>query len=526
MEILGKEMTDEMPLVVDLDGTLVETDLLFEGIFTLLASAPVGALKILLSIARGRTALKKAVAEQVSLEPDHLPFNHNLLAFLQEQNRKGREIVLATAADRLYADAVSSYLGLFSNVIASDGIRNLRGRAKADLIGEILGGRPYIYVGNNTADLPCFDQASEVILVNPNRALKRRVKSENLHEGLLFERSWGLGTLLQALRVHQWAKNVLVFLPAMAGHEILNTEVLTPLTVAFVALSLMASSVYLLNDTFDLQADRRHPARCQRPLARGVLSIQSTLLMSTLLLLASLAVASLLPAMVWQLLICYVLSATAYTLYLKKLHLMDVFALVSFYVLRLLIGHESIGILYSYWFLMFCGFMFFSLALLKRHNESLLAEKGLQDHVPGRPYSRAEDSALAVIGISSGISAIVILVLYIQSDTVQVVYRNPYYLVAWCPIILFAFARSGVSTSFRYTLWVVASRLRNRNVRLRESCEWPPSRPTREFIAVAAFGRQLRESDALRSPTPRQSSNLGIRFLVDAFARPQHLVAT
>ena len=274
----NNEMSDDMPVVVDLDGTLVETDLLFEGICTLIASHPLSALKVLLSLARGRAALKKAIAEHVSLEPGQLPFNDDLLTFLQEQKRKGREIVLATAADRLYADAVSRHLGLFSEVIASDGLRNLRGRAKADLIAELLAGRPYIYVGNDTADLACFDQASKVILVNPTRSLKRRVKSERLHEGLVFERPWRLGTLLQALRAHQWAKNVLVFLPAMAGHEILNLEVLAPLTLAFGALSLMASSVYLLNDTFDLQADRRHPTKRQRPLARGraIYSVRAT----------------------------------------------------------------------------------------------------------------------------------------------------------------------------------------------------------------------------------------------------------
>ena len=443
-------MSDDLPLVVDLDGTLVETDLLLEGIFSLIGRAPLRALRVLFSLLRGRAALKKAIAEQVPLEPDALPFNAGLIAFLRDQKRRKREIVLATAADRLYADAVSKHLGLFSSVIASDGIRNLRGQAKADLIAELLAGQPYVYIGNDTADLPCFDQASEVVLVNPARSLRRGVKSLHLHKGLVFERSWRLGTLLQALRAHQWAKNVLVFLPAMAGHQFLNPEVIAPLTLAFVALSLMASSVYLLNDTFDLQADRRHPAKCHRPLAKGELSIQSALLLSLLLFLMSLAIAYVLPALVWQLLVGYVIGATAYTVYLKKIHLMDVLVLVGFYELRLLIGHESTGITYSYWFLMFFGFMFFSLALLKRYDESLLANKRLQDHLPGRPYSSAESSALSAIGISSGIAAIVILALYIQSDAVQLVYRNPYYLVGWCPIILFSFSR----------MWTAAARER------------------------------------------------------------------
>ena len=424
-------------LVVDLDGTLVQTDLLLEGVFTLMSRSPLSGLRVLVSLWRGRAALKRAVAQRVPLETDLLPFNTNVLMFLREQKRKGREIVLATAADQLYADAVSTHLRLFNVVLASDGVRNLRGRAKAEAIQEYLSGRPYVYVGNDIADLASFERAAAAVLVNPSSSLERRVKARHVQAELVLKTSWHLGTLLRALRIHQWAKNVLVFLPAMAGHQILKFQVLAPLVAAFFALSLMASALYLLNDACDLRTDRRHPTKRQRPLANGKLSLQSAILVGTGLFLASLAVAALLPGLVWQLLICYAFGSVVYSVYLKRKHLMDVFTLASFYELRLLIGHESSGVKYSYWFLMFFGFMFLGLALLKRHNEALLVTEGKPDDVPGRPYSRSESSILSMIGISCGIAAVLILALYVHSDEVQLVYQNPYYLVAWCPIVLF-----------------------------------------------------------------------------------------
>ena len=195
--------------------------------------SPLSGLRVLVSLCRGRAALKRAVAQRVPIETDLLPFNTNVLMFLREQKRKGREIVLATAADQLYADAVSTHLRLFNVVLASDGVRNLRGRAKAEAIQEYLSGRPYVYVGNDIADLASFERAAAAVLVNPSSSLERRVKARHVQAELVLKTSWHLGTLLRALRIHQWAKNVLVFLPAMAGHQILKFQVLAPLVAAF-----------------------------------------------------------------------------------------------------------------------------------------------------------------------------------------------------------------------------------------------------------------------------------------------------
>ena len=250
--------------------------------------------------------------------------------FSASRRSRGKKIVLATAADQLYAEAISAHLGVFSSIIASDSTRNLRGGVKADAIENHLAAEPFVYIGNDLSDLPIFERATGAILVEPPGALKRRVAASGKLLGV-FPRQPKLRVFFRAVRLHQWSKNLLVFLPAIAGHQILDLDNLLVLVVSFFALSLMASSVYIFNDALDLSADRRHPTKCQRPLASGALSLRA----------GSLTVAAYLPAPVWLLLIAYVATSALYSFYLKRKRLVDILALVALYQLRLLIGHES-----------------------------------------------------------------------------------------------------------------------------------------------------------------------------------------
>ena len=253
----------------------------------------------------------------------------------------------------------------------------------------------------------------------------------------------GLEPLLRAIRFHQWAKNLLVFLPATAGHQIFNLDTVLSLAVAFLGLSLMASSVYIVNDALDLEADRCHPTKRLRPFASGTLSLRAGAGLSVLLFSVAIAVALYLPHAVLVLLLAYALISIGYSVYLKRQPFVDVFVLVALYELRLVVGHESTGVRYSYWFLMFFGFMFMSLALLKRYNETQFASAQKMSRIPGRAYFASEGPMLSTLGISCGVAAVVILALDINSSDIRPAYRSPYLLVAWCPIILFSFARVG-----------------------------------------------------------------------------------
>ena len=328
-------------LVVDLDGTLVHGDLLFEGLSVLAARNPLYLLLAVLWLFRGRAALKKEVAERAPLDPSLLPYNQPLLAYLNQERQQGRKIALATAADHSYAVSVAQHLGLFSAVIASDGKNNRRGRAKSEAIRSTLGDHGFVYVGNDVSDLEVFERAERVVLVSPPARLRRKfARSGKLVRIFPRSRSRAAG-LVRALRPHQWSKNLLVFLPAVAGHQIGNPEKLLALGIAFAALSLMASALYILNALLDLAADRGHPTKRHRPLAAGNLSIPLAGASSLLLIAVSLALSALLPRGTTLLLLCYAAVSLVYSLQLKKILLLDVFVLVGLYLLRLLIGHQT-----------------------------------------------------------------------------------------------------------------------------------------------------------------------------------------
>lgn len=432
--------TQEPPLAVELDGTLVRTHTLHEGLVRLLKRNPLWLLLVPLWLLKGRAYLRAEVARRAPLDAAHLPYNEPLLAFLAEEKARGRRLVLATSAHRAQAEAVAAHLGLFSEVHASDESGELHGAAKLARLKEALG--TFDYVGGEAVDLPLWREARGGVLVHAAAGLVREVRG--LGRPLrVFERP-GVSPrkLLKALRVHQWAKNVLVFVPMLAAHKGLQAPLLWNALLAFVAFSLCASSVYVLNDLLDLEADRRHPTKRQRPFAAGDLSVRAGVLLAPVLLAAGVGLAAwLLPVSFVALLAVYYAMTLAYSLHLKQVMVLDVLVLAGLYTVRIFGGSLAVGVPTSDWLLSFSMFLFLSLALVKRLSEMRRLRLANEEAAPGRGYLASDYELLASLGVASGYLSVLVLALYITSREVTVLYTHPERLWLLCPLMLYWVSR-------------------------------------------------------------------------------------
>jgi 4-hydroxybenzoate polyprenyltransferase len=428
-------------LCVDLDGTLVATDMLWEGIFAMLRERPTAVLQLPRWLLKGKAYFKQQVAERAPLCPETLPYRDDVLQFLQQEHAAGREIVLATAADQRIACAIASHFPFFSGVIASDGAVNLSGPRKCCALDDRYGAGLYDYIGNGHVDLPMWKSANKALLAAPPSRLVGKVKAMVPVEAVFSPRQRRLHGLLMALRPHQWIKNILVFVPVLLDHKLLNMPVLIAAVLAFLAFSLAASGAYVLNDILDIDADRKHPVKRHRPFAAGTLSIATGVTLLPLLLLSSLAIALTLPRTFLALLVSYVILTTAYSVYLKSIPVLDVILLAGLYTLRVLGGIAATNVRFSAWLLGFSMFLFLSLAFMKRYAEINKSGKGEQDLVARRGYMGVDLEWLRSMGGSSGYMAVLVLALYISSEEVTVLYRHPELLWLICPLLLYWISR-------------------------------------------------------------------------------------
>jgi 4-hydroxybenzoate polyprenyltransferase len=404
-----------VPLCVDLDGTLVKTDMLMETAVRLVASRPWLALALPFWLARGRAQLKREIASRVAFDPALLPYDETLLADLRRQRETGRALVLATAADATIAERIAGHLGVFDRTLASDGTRNLKGEAKAEVLVAAYGERGFDYVGNDRFDVPVWKRARTAVDVG-----KRPTP-------------W-----LRAIRAHQWAKNLLVFVPMLTAHRLDGAAAQLAL-IAFFAFSAASSAIYLVNDLADLDADRRHPLKRARPLAAGDMSIASAVMLAPLLLLVSAALCLLLPPAFAALLAGYVATTLAYSLWLKRLALVDVFVLAALYLARIFAGAIAVGVPVSQWLLGFSLFVFLSLALAKRFSEvAALPEGGA---AAGRGYVAGDRQLLGMLGVAAGSISTVVFALYVTSREVTALYAHPGVLWLIVPLLLYWIAR-------------------------------------------------------------------------------------
>ena len=436
------------PLCVDLDGTLVKSDTLVDSLLVLARTRPLLLLPLLGTLLRGKAAFKAFVTSHVELDVAHLPYNRKLLHFLQQERARGRQLCLATGADVRLGERIAHHLGIFSAVLGSDGNTNLTGHRKLASLQEQFGEGGFAYIGNETADLPLLSTASEAMLANPTTALRSRIRKSRIAPSHVFEeRTHPIRSLLNAFRPHQWAKNLLIFLPPLLAHD-RALSVLANAFLAFFCFCCTASATYLVNDLLDIEADRRSARKSQRPFASGDLAPATGLIAAAALLVLGFAVARALPLEFLFWLVFYVISTLAYSLYLKRVPIVDVLALSGLYTLRLLAGGAATHTPISHWLAGFAIFLFLSLAIAKRFaelEEIRLTGKQLKN---GRGYLMSDIEQIRSFGTASAFAAVVVFANYISSQDVIRLYRNPRSLWLIVPFMILWLCR----------VWLLASR--------------------------------------------------------------------
>jgi 4-hydroxybenzoate polyprenyltransferase len=437
----------QTPLCVDLDGTLVKSDTLWDSLLVLLRTRPAKFLGLFGKLFHGKAAFKACVIDSVTPDVAHLPYNRKLVQYLQAEHALGREIYLATGADERLAHRIADHLGIFSGVLGSDGEVNLTGSRKLDRLRSHFT-EPFSYIGNASPDLPLLAESAEPMVANPSISLLAEMRARGIRPVREFdEKANPLQSVLRAIRIHQWAKNLLIFAPLLLGHNLRAPNILKALA-AFFCFSLAASATYIVNDLLDIEADRRHSRKRRRPFAAGDLSAVAGLIIVAAFLGLSLAGARLLPAAFLGWLLVYLVTTVAYTFYLKRVPLVDVLVLSGLYTVRLLVGGAATNAPISQWLAGFSVFLFFSLALVKRFAElENLRASGAQPQ-NGRGYLISDVEQLRAFGTASSYAAVVIFAIYIGGHDVMTHYARPVRLWLAVPLLILWLSR----------IWLLASR--------------------------------------------------------------------
>jgi 4-hydroxybenzoate polyprenyltransferase len=461
-------------LCVDLDGTLVLTDTLLEQILSLAKRKPLVLLMALLRLWQGIAVFKRIISSHVLLKPELLPYNEPLLSYLREEGAAGRKLLLVTAADRSVAESVAQYLRIFDTVLASDGSINLKGEAKVRAIRNYLGSTSFEYAGDSCSDLAVWKESSGAVLVNSAAAFRQIIQGYGVGIIREFPRRPNLfHSLLRTIRIHQWSKNLLIFVPLALSHALLKSGRLFSSALAFLAFSLTASAVYIVNDLLDLEADRKHPRKRSRPFAAGTLSISIGIASAVALVVCAMVLTFFLPVQAQLLLAAYVVVTTVYSSYFKQKLFLDVTVLAALYALRIVYGGATANITLSPWTLAFAIFLFTHLAVCKRltelrrttaENQALHGRGYLAASLPplvpfgskltelchtdtedqalhGRGYLATDLPALVALGSASGYVAVVVLALYLNSPDVLPLYRHPRVLWVLCPTLAYWLGR-------------------------------------------------------------------------------------
>lgn len=439
-------MAGQPPIVVDLDGTLTPTDTLVESLIGVVKRSPLDLLQLPFRLLNGRADFKDWVAARAGVSAGSLPYREPLLAYLRGEKQKGRRIVLATAAHRSIAESVSAHLGLFDAVIATQAGRNLKGEAKLEAIRKEIGG-DFAYAGDSAADAPIWRAAKAAVLVGVPRGVADSIRKDVPVEREFAAEQGGLGAWLRAFRVHQWMKNLLLFVPLLTAFSFLDVWKLVTTVIAFFAFSFAASASYVLNDLWDLENDRAHPRKRLRPFASGRIPIVQGLVASGAALVVALALASAVSRGFLLMLLLYLALTSAYTWLLKERALIDVLTLSLLYTLRIIAGSVAIGIPASSWLLAFSAFIFLSLALVKRCAELVSLEQSGQKEAPGRDYRVGDLAVLWPLGVGAALSAVVVFGLFISAEETRQRYATPELLWLVALGLVYWLARLWIKTS-------------------------------------------------------------------------------
>lgn len=434
------------PLCVDLDGTLVKSDTLADGLCQLIRRRPLQIVRVPLWLAGGRARLKTEVAQRAPLDASRLPYNNAVRRYLQTQRREGRAIYLTTGADSALAERVATHIGLFDGVLASDGVTNLTRAKKLQSLKARFG--QFDYIGNAPADLVLLAGARRAMVANPTLGLRLGLALRSIPIAETFtDRRPIAPTLLKAMRLHQWAKNILLVAPLLMSHQVASGSI-AAVIAAFFGFSFIASANYLANDMLDIESDRRHPSKRLRPFAAGDLSVAAGISLAVALVAAAAALLPRLDSAFALWLAIYIVATMAYSLYLKRIAIVDVLVLSGLYTLRLLAGGAATGTPISQWLAGFSTFLFLSLAMVKRFSElESLRERGVAaPH--GRGYLVSDMDQIRNFGTASAYAAVVVFMLYIGRPDVTILYHHPTRLWLIVPLLIYWLNR----------VWLLASR--------------------------------------------------------------------
>lgn len=436
------------PLVVDLDGTLIASDLLIETAFSELGRRPQSLYDMLTALSRGKAALKHRLAEPADFDPSTLPYDPEVLALVRKVKTEGRPVYLASASHRRLVEIIAEHLGEFTGWFASDEATNLAGARKAQQLVEAFGERGFDYVGNDAADLAVWSKAAKSFAIRAPSGVRRKIAQTNLDiEHLPCQRpTWR--TWAQMLRVHQYAKNALVFIPLLMAH-VFTLEAIFQAILAFVAFSLCASSIYILNDLVDLQDDRRHRSKCNRPLASGAIPLMHGVVAIPLLFLAAVALGAVVALPFVGVLLGYFALTTAYSFALKRIMIVDVLTLAGLYSVRVIGGAAATGVWVSEWLLAFCMMIFMALALIKRYVELAARRDARLPDPTSRDYKLSDLDIVAALAAAAGFNAVTVFALYVSSDDVHQLYTRPQLLWLVGPLLMYWIARALMLASRR-----------------------------------------------------------------------------
>jgi 4-hydroxybenzoate polyprenyltransferase len=434
------------PLCVDLDGTLVKTDLLHEALLMLARKNLLYLFCVPFWLLAGKANLKRRVAEHVLFDPASVPYNEEVVSWIREQKQLGRYLVLATASNRKFAEKIADYLGCFDEVFASDNIRNLSADAKRDVLVEKFGPNGFDYAGNSPKDLEVWKKCNQAIVVHASeRTLAAARKTANVTQ-VIPKPTPRIKVWLRAARVQQWVKNLLVFLPLMTSHRVSDITAAKNALLVFLAFSVAASSTYVLNDLLDLAADRNHNLKASRPFASGDLSIVQGMGLALFSLASAILLAAFLPFSARVVLVSYLILTLLYSLWLKQKLILDVLILASLYTFRIVAGGVATHIKLSDWLISFSLFLFLSLAICKRSSELMNLLKARKTRTTGRFYETGDLEPLNICGICSGVLACLLLLLYGNSQQAQTLYATPRLLYFLCPILFYWISRLWILT--------------------------------------------------------------------------------
>ena len=436
------------PLCVDLDGTLVKSDTLIDSLLLLVRTHPLRALRAPLWLSGGKAALKARVCSHVQLDAAHLPYNRVLLNYLTEQHAEGRKLYLTTGADTALAHSIARHLGIFEEVLASDGTTNLTGNHKLESLRRRFPDEGFDYIGNATPDVPLLQQAGEAMLANPSLPLQAKLKLRGIPVSRQFkDRGKSLRIFRKAIRLHQWAKNILIFVPMVLAHA-LRLPLIIDALIAFLCFSLCASATYIVNDLLDIEADRRHHKKRYRPFASGDLPVTAGITIIAVFMALAFTGALFLPRAFLGWMLVYLVTTVSYSLYLKRVVLIDVILLSGLYTLRLLAGGAATSVEISPWLAAFSIFLFLSLAMVKRFSElqNIRAQGSTLSN--GRGYLLSDIEQIRSFGTASAYASVVVFAFYIYGSGATGLYQHPSRMWLMTPLMILWLSR----------VWLLASR--------------------------------------------------------------------